>query len=180
MTRKRKHACEASEFGSAKRRKPSVVNHGPSVLQRHPVLSLYYAKVYSLREYLLSKLPESAKSRRRKIASVGRAHQDANDRVHRGIQTGQSKDHDKRWAALLDSVLVGVGVDREPDSSRMKYLEVFSQRTHSTMASSIDEGSFSQHEVRRKYLILVRLTLCFISLLRQVLMHCSAGCLHLF
>ncbi|MCJ1432065.1 hypothetical protein MMC27_001421 [Xylographa pallens] len=147
MARKRKHTCEASELGSAKRRKSSVVVHHPGVSRSHPVLSLYYAKVYSLRRYLLSKLPASAKSRRRKIASVGKTRQDANDAVHQGIQTGHSKDHDTRWADLLDSVLVGVGVDREPDSSRMKDFEVFSQRTQSTVASSIDEGTFSQHEI---------------------------------
>ncbi|MCJ1384110.1 hypothetical protein MMC17_007226 [Xylographa soralifera] len=147
MARKRKHICEPSEPCSVKRCKSSVVVHLPDVLRSHPVLSLYYAKIYSLREYLLSKLPVSAKSRRRKIASLGKKCQDTNHVVDRGIQTGHVKDHDTRWTNLLESVLVGVGVDREPDSSRKKDFEVFSQRTHSTVASSIDEGSFLQHEI---------------------------------
>ena len=174
MARKRKHICEASELGSAKRRKSSVLLHHPSDSRSHPVLSLYYGKIYSLREYLLSKLPASAKSRRRKIASVGNTHEDANDVVHQGVQTGNSKDHDTRWAGLLDSVLVGVRVDREPDNFRMKDFEVFSQRTHSTVASSIDEGTFSQHEVRRKCRILVRFSLSCISF-SSVLIQYSAS-----
>lgn len=41
------------------------------VFVKHPLLRLYYPQVLTLRNYLLSRLPLSSKSRRRRVATAG-------------------------------------------------------------------------------------------------------------
>ncbi|MCJ1405445.1 hypothetical protein MMC11_008673 [Xylographa trunciseda] len=74
-------------------------------------------------------------------------HQDVDRMIDQRTHAGHDNDDDTRWANLLDSVLVGVGGDQEPDSSRREDFEIFSQHTHSTVKSSIDEGTVSQYEI---------------------------------
>ena len=148
MARKRKHVGETSEPHFAKRSKFSEAVFLPAAVRSHPVLDLHYVKIYSLREYLLSKLPASAKFRRRSIASLRPIHRDVDHTVDQDPYAGHNKDHEIRLTDLLDSVLVGVGVEKEPDSSRTRDFEVFSQQTNSTLTSSIGDGTVSQHEVR--------------------------------
>lgn len=59
----------------------------------HPVISLYYSRVASLRQYLLRLLPASSKSRRRRIAHLH--------------SSGAADCPDKALVHLLDTTLVG-------------------------------------------------------------------------
>ncbi|MCJ1474607.1 hypothetical protein MMC13_003267 [Lambiella insularis] len=128
-----------------KRRKISHGNGYPKTAHSHPVLTLYYAKVYSLRSYLLSKLPVSSKSRRRKISSLGLGRR-LSDKV--SVEHGNfDRSLDVRLAELLDSTIVGKGPDEERDATRTKDFELFSQQTTSSITSSIEDGTVSQPEI---------------------------------
>ncbi|CRG91151.1 telomerase reverse transcriptase [Talaromyces islandicus] len=71
--------------------------------QSHPVLSRYYPRVVSLREYLLEELPSNSKARRRRIASLGKPR----DKDVERAANGDSNESDKDLAALLDQTLIG-------------------------------------------------------------------------
>lgn len=88
----------------------------------HPVISLYYPHVLTLRQYLLRQLPVSSKLRRRRIASLS-------------VATA-AKDKDHRWSAhvpdlvhLLDTTLVGVLHESPPTISqeRRRDLAIFTE-----------------------------------------------------
>lgn len=108
----------------------------------HPVISLYYRQVFTLRQYLLRQLPTTSKSRRRRIASLrpsgsaGKAEQDGHTV--------------SPLADLLDSTLVGVL--KEPsakvNSDRKRDYQVFTQSQSRSILSSTDTGPTSpQSEV---------------------------------
>ena len=89
----------------------------------HPTLSLYYDHILTLREYVLSKLPEASKTRRRKILSV-----DYGD---------------------LDKTLICSKSAQQPrsDSSRSEDFEAFTQRVSLSTSSSGGERSPSQSDL---------------------------------
>lgn len=138
MTKKRKRP----------NRHPPIANKPPSPNSRtttnnnptHPVISLYYPHVLTLRQYLLRQLPVSSKLRRRRIASL--------------IEATAAKDEDHRWSAhvpdlvhLLDTTLVGVLHESPPTTSqeRRRDLAAF---TESQAQSGSQFGSTSaQSEV---------------------------------
>ncbi|KAJ9299612.1 hypothetical protein DTO271G3_2496 [Paecilomyces variotii] len=97
----------------------------------HPVISRYYLRVLTLRQYLLGQLPSSSKSRRRRIASLGQ-------------QGGNTpRDHDiEALSTLLDSTLVGVL--REPhlkdDQETQKQFAAFTQSQYKSSLNSTDTG----------------------------------------
>ncbi|KAI9715739.1 MAG: hypothetical protein M1812_005737 [Candelaria pacifica] len=113
---------------------------------QHPLLSLYYSSVRTLREYLFHKLPESSKSRRRRILSLPLYEeypcQSASGQL--GEQTS-----DRALSKLLDLTLVGVtGSKPEGTGARLKELASFSQhQTGSTVGSSNGTGVCSQSEL---------------------------------
>lgn len=95
----------------------------------HPVISLYYREVFTLRQYLLRQLPITSKLRRRRIASL-----------HTVVPL----------ADLLDSTLVGVL--KEPsakvNSDRKRDYQAFTQSQSRSILSSTDTGPASpQSEV---------------------------------
>ncbi|KAL2823751.1 hypothetical protein BDW59DRAFT_91548 [Aspergillus cavernicola] len=73
----------------------------------HPVISLYYRQVVTLRQYILQRIPRSSKARRRKIAAV--RSDDAEI---------PSTDHGKCLADLLDTTLVGIWEEISPTRSQ--------------------------------------------------------------
>lgn len=111
---------------------------------KYALLTLYYPQVLTLREYLLSQLPQSSKVRRRKILSIGRDHQ----------QQNLGNDKDSEVALTLDQTLIGVFALNDKDNAdveRQKLWSSFSQR-RSQGDSRVGEksvlGSFvSQSEV---------------------------------
>jgi hypothetical protein len=98
MTRKRK-LCDATDTAPRKRRVLPVNNqrtehehtHNDNAQVSHELLSLYYPRVVSLRQFLLSSLPISSTSLRRRVSIYGSC-----------SQTGTRQPH------FLDSTLVGV------------------------------------------------------------------------
>lgn len=102
----------------------------------HPVISLYYREVLTLRQYLLSHLPVSSKLRRRRIASLAKS------------QTAEPSA--RSLANLLDSTLVGVLKESTPkvDSERQRDYRAFSQSQSRSILVSTDTGPTSpQSEV---------------------------------
>ena len=116
---------------------------------KHATLSVYYPRVLTLREYFLSKLPISSKSRRRKIAAIkytaaGRPNSE------QAVQAVTKRhDQENKLAELLDSTFVGVTLAHPSDvaHSRTQDFVSFSQQVKLTADSSIGEALTSQTEV---------------------------------
>lgn len=131
----------------------------------HPTLRRYYQRISTLRNYLISSLPDQAKSRRRKIKAAGLS-QDGSltiGRIPNGKGGGTasaasprpderdrpSGDSQTRLAALLDSTLVctAEAFTSPFKSSREKDLIKFSQQAEITFASTLDGGTTSISDV---------------------------------
>lgn len=103
----------------------------------HPVISLYYREVLTLRHYLLRQLPISSKLRRRRIASLGSS-------------TAAEHGETQPLAELLDATLVGVLKQPSPkiDSGRQRDYRAFTQSQSRSILVSTDTGPTSpQSEV---------------------------------
>ena len=118
MGKKRKRAS-SSQLRSQKRVKPT----NKQGCLYHPTLCLYYSQVFTLREYLLSRLPKSSRSRRRRVVA------------------GDDDLFEKTWVCLR-----GNEEARSP-TLRSQDFEVFSQQVSLTAGSSIVEGSTSQSDL---------------------------------
>ncbi|KAF7169450.1 hypothetical protein CNMCM5623_002159 [Aspergillus felis] len=75
----------------------------------HPVISLYYRQVVTLRQYLLQQIPVTSKTRRRRIASV---RSDALTGRQGDGSSGERQVQD--LASVLDTTLVGVLKESSP------------------------------------------------------------------
>ncbi|KAJ5358817.1 uncharacterized protein N7496_011230 [Penicillium cataractarum] len=108
----------------------------------HPVISLYYRQLLTLRQYLLRQLPASSKLRRRRIVSL---------RPLASLSTAErGEDSVSPLADLLDTTLVGVL--KEPsakvDSDRQRDYRAFTQSQSRSILVSTDTGPTSpQSEV---------------------------------
>ncbi|KKK16462.1 hypothetical protein AOCH_006621 [Aspergillus ochraceoroseus] len=89
----------------------------------HPVISLYYRQVVSLRQYILQRIPRSSKSRRRRIAAVRGENLHGADAHGR---EGQEKERD--LANLLDTTLVGVWKEISPTSTHERRKSLITSR----------------------------------------------------
>ncbi|CAG8429897.1 unnamed protein product [Penicillium salamii] len=101
----------------------------------HPVISLYYQNVLSLRDYLLQQLPLTSKSRRRRIWTLASRPDDSQSSA---------------LAQLLDSTLVGVLKDSSPvvNSERQKEYSYFNESQSRSLLASTDTGpTCAQSEV---------------------------------
>ena len=109
---------------------------------KHPTLSLYYRNTFTLRDYLLSKLPITSKVRRRKIASVlpGTVNLDDDDEK---ISTLRQDRH--CLSKILNSTLVCTVHEQTPGSgpSRIKDFDTFSQHVNPTIESSVSSSTSS-------------------------------------
>ncbi|KGY14464.1 hypothetical protein PABG_12677 [Paracoccidioides brasiliensis Pb03] len=112
----------------------------------HPVLSLYYSRIMTLRDYLHAQLPASSKSRRRKIASIGLNNQRGTRHTlfsltlpPRSPSSGILRTHEETQiiADVLDSTLVGIlkESDRAINDARQKE---FAAYTQSKVRSSLE------------------------------------------
>lgn len=122
MARKRKRAQASTQDAVAEPRKRTRIHVERGVV-KHPTLGLYYAQISSLRDYLLSKLPTNAKTRRRRVGSAA--------------------------DEFLDSTLVCMVDVEQPnsESTRSTDYETFSQQLNLTAGSSIGEGCISQSDL---------------------------------
>ncbi|CEO58739.1 hypothetical protein PMG11_03444 [Penicillium brasilianum] len=102
----------------------------------HPVISLYYRQVLTLRQYLLRQLPASSKLRRRRIASL---------RPLGSPSIADLEDSVSPLAELLDSTLVGVLKDpsAKVDSDRQRDFRAFTQSQSRSILVSTDTGPTS-------------------------------------
>lgn len=93
--------------------------NGESTRHPHPVISLYYPQVSTLRQYLLQQLPSSSKLRRRRIRSFKAA----------PGAVAEDKSATDQLAILLDTTLVGVPKESVPavDRSRQRSFAAFTQ-----------------------------------------------------
>ena len=156
MARKRKRAnnqiAASIQSQPLKRAKVSNGNDLVAALAQHPSLRLYYPRVTTLRDYLLSGLPKTSKGRRRKIANAGNNASAVEDpsSTDRGAENTSknaytlkvSANNDKALASVLDSTLVckhNVPESR-PNHARSKDFEVFSQHLNLTATSSVGQG----------------------------------------
>ena len=124
MARKRKRARSLKDKDTTEPCKRIKTAHAhEQAFSKHPTLRLYYRKISTLREHLLSSLPKKSKTRRRKILS--------------------------REDDCLDKTLICIRDIHEsgPDPTRSKDFETFSQQVSLTAGSSIDGGSTSQSEL---------------------------------
>lgn len=116
----------------------------------HPVLSLYYNHLVPLRQYLLRQIPVSSRSRRRRIASIGRG---GSTQIPTGGSPLGSNGYDNSGpglASFLDTTLVGVLRETPPTTSkeRQRDLIAFTQSQSRSQISSTDSGpSCAQAEV---------------------------------
>jgi telomerase reverse transcriptase len=109
----------------------------------HPVISLYYRHVVTLRQYILQRIPRSSRARRRRIAAVG-GHSAARD----GLAAVPKNEKD--LADLLDTTLVGILKELPPTRSeeRRRDFIAFTQAQQTTQTGT-DSGPVSpQSEVK--------------------------------
>jgi telomerase reverse transcriptase len=144
MKRKRSSHGGGGTRKKARHAVDQSVNATPSAT--HPVLQRLYPQVFTLRHYLLSRLPSSSTTRRRRISQLG--HTNATQ------DTKPTPDLDSDVAQLLDSVLVGTLVDpgadkpAHVDEQRDQDIEAFTQqKSQCTPGGTFKPGYFMQTEV---------------------------------
>ncbi len=190
--RKRKRASNRGSGSSGKRIKLDAKQPSENVSFGHSALCLYYPRVVTLQDYLLSKLPASSVSRREKIASIGRGLQKPLQIDH-GIpkidqpsnlsdqhvgNAWEVRDRKENLAKLLKNTLIGWIHDVPPDvvTSRQKDFVSFSQQVSLLSGSSVGGASTTQSEVCFMVFIQIRYRsdlLLFVCLLHLVLEMCN-------
>ena len=135
MTGKRKRSRPSGQ--DSKRAKIEIEN---TTSVKHPALGLYYRSILTLRDYLLSRLPTTSKSRRRKLLSTFSGRPDIQCS---NAESSMLSDEKQCLHQLLNSTLVCT-IDEQPPrpTSRLKDFEVFSQHLSLT-AGSNTSGSTS-------------------------------------
>lgn len=130
-------------MGKRKRSRPLEEGHKRAKVEKetiipvkHPALGLYYRKILTLRDCLLSKLPTSSKARRRKIVSIL---PDTTNYDHNDEETSTLSQDRHCLANLLNNTLVCTVHEwtPRPESSRIKDFETFSQQYSPIGGSSI-------------------------------------------
>lgn len=125
----------------------------------HPVLSRYYRRVITLRHFLQQELPLSSKSRRRRIISLGKYHEDGN-KLHlqqQPVATLSPRDMiEANLARLLDSTLVGILDCPSPAElqARQKEFAIFSQSDERSLLCTDTGPCNLQSEVFRSLISL--------------------------
>ena len=165
MSGKRKRPSKKHDVKEASEKRvklsPQQSPGDPTSVQ-HPLLCLYYPRVLTLFDYILSRLPSSCKSRRRKILALRYQGQNAAEHAsdplikptasdHRApLGSLLPKDDAHSLAKLLGTTLVGL-LDQTPtdtNESRLQDFISFSQQVESSAGSSLGNGSSTQSEVR--------------------------------
>ncbi|KGQ00641.1 hypothetical protein PAAG_12683 [Paracoccidioides lutzii Pb01] len=153
MTRKRKRPVD---FPLEKRIKYDKPGDGSIY---HPVLSLYYPRIMTLRDYLHAQLPASSKSRRRKIASIGLNNQPGTRHTMfsltlppRSPSSSIPRTHDETQiiADVLDSTFVCIlkESDRAINNARQKEFAAYIQSQVRSSLEYTDIGAtISQSDI---------------------------------
>ena len=133
--RKRGHPVQEEE-------KRAKVKEESIIPVRHPTLGLYYRNVLTLKDYMLSKLPTTSKTRRRKIASIL---PDTTNSQQPDENTNASSQGRHCLSKLLNNTLVCTVREQtpRPESARIENFEAFSQHAKCTAASSLGGSTSS-------------------------------------
>lgn len=129
--RKRKHDSHSTPAHKRLKSTQTTPFHG---LREHPVLSIYYSNLRTLRGYLLTRLPLQSKARRRRLLSVPQWIQTSEEQSQAASSILSSFDSNSLigLSKLLDSTLVGWNESQSQTSSDQesleKELELFSQQ----------------------------------------------------
>ena len=155
MARKRKHSQDGvSQASASKRAKIDRVD--PAL--RYPLLALYYPRVSTLRNFILTSTPKPSRSRKERLNAIPKWSPDdcaRRDEVSSDfdIVTGLSELHDlcnRNLSLLLDTTIVGHGLDA-PSSiiagQHRRDVEVLSQKLQSSIQSSSGSDNVTQSEV---------------------------------
>lgn len=144
-TRKRKHSA-AQEVAlcstPAKKRTHRSRDQAPaSHCIKHAVLSQYFFRILTLRDYVLQSLPSTSKVRRKTLASIGlQMSADAE-----GINTEHSV------GSLLDTTLVGLAQHPAGEPNNHQHQGTnwtqTADESYITLSGGLAESSFSQSEV---------------------------------
>lgn len=117
----------------------------------HPVLSRYYRRVVTLRQFLLEELPSSSKARRRRIISAGKRNESSKTPSN-GVETSSqgSTDSGIDVARFLDSTLVGRLHCPSPAEleARQRDYAIFSQSEERSLLGTDTGPCNHQSEVR--------------------------------
>ena len=108
-----------------------VSNQGPTPPQvQHAVLSHYYSHVFTLRNYVLSRLPVTSRLRRKKVAAIG---------VINKSPDAPLSDMGQALGSILDSTLIGVpdGL-QSPADNRLEGWKAFSQKADESYVTLSD------------------------------------------
>jgi telomerase reverse transcriptase len=157
MMGKRKHARGRNvEANTSKRQKKNGDPKTSYTHIAHPLLTLYYPRVASLREFLFGRLPKASRARKQRLASIPRYHAGEHAQTGGAIH-GPPVPNDLATAGLsklLDTTLVGFDHGKTPQIAEQlsQAYEEFSrksQRTQrsSTTSSSLTEGLVPQSEL---------------------------------
>jgi telomerase reverse transcriptase len=137
--RKRKRPGPKDGGNTLEKIKACGRSNGKDPVVKQALLAQYYPQVFTLREFLLSKLPASSKVRWKKILSVGRK-----------LGVGDSRNNEQ-LGEVLDSTLVGLlKYDKVSTDERIQQWASFSQRadtSNSTFANVSGVSVYSQSEV---------------------------------
>jgi telomerase reverse transcriptase len=120
-------------------KKPKI--SAADTLVRRDLLERCYARVSTLREHIISKLPSSSRLRRRKISSLGRS--------------TSPPDLETHLAHVLDTSLVCPNVDaKDTEDTRWQQWLSFSQKgdeSYVSISNGINGSIYSQSEVCMLY-----------------------------
>lgn len=110
----------------------------------HPVISLYYPQVVTLRQYILQRIPRSSKSRRRRIVAVRKDAGADGPFAATNVETDGNS-----LAELLDTTLVGLWKDISPTHTqeRRRDFVAFTQAQQATQFGTDTGPASPQSEV---------------------------------
>jgi telomerase reverse transcriptase len=136
MPQKRKRTRQTPQSSGQKRQKTSNPQNSKEPIIKHALLAHYYPHIFTLREYLLRRLPHTSKIRRKKILSIGR---------------NADAELEEELGKFLDQTLIGESVCLEVSrQERWSQWVSFSQKgddSVSTLVNLNSPGVFSQSEV---------------------------------
>lgn len=141
MPGKRKR-CRPAHHHDTSIKRIKICSHAATIT--HPTLSLYYPRILTLRDYILSQLPATSKTRRRKFTNL------SHETTEKSGGNGDTEDEASTMLAkLLDRTLICRQATESPMpfETREQDFRTFSQRHDAVEESSLLEGSTPQSDV---------------------------------
>lgn len=136
MATKRKPLQESKQCTKRQRREDSH----RSLKLTHPVLSQYYPRLWTLREYLVAKLPAASRKRRRRLLHLRNEQDDS---------LLESSSQVSRVCQILDNTIVGSSSELKPlgPASHSDEVETYTQQLAGSAGYDPKTAKFIQSEV---------------------------------